>query len=202
MRVPRRRSRCGCSATSRSSSLTSPACRPSASLASQSASRQAIRSSSSRAISPCANSSYATSSSGEPRHSASACSSGRSALFGSPAVSSARPSSRRLTKRSASTSSARRLEHVAATARAQPIGFEQLAQPGDVRLQALVRRRRLHAAVQVFEQPIGRNDLVAAQQQDREKRALPRAAEFQRTPIDYGLERPKDSKVHTPRNCL
>ena len=40
------------------------------------------------------------------RHSASACSSGRSALFGSPAVSSARPSSRRLTKRSASTSSA------------------------------------------------------------------------------------------------
>ena len=65
-----------------------------------------------------------------------------------------------------------------------------------------MRRRRLHAAVQVFQQPIGRNDLVAAQQQDREESALPRAAEFQRTPIDNGLERPKDSKVHTPRNRL
>ena len=40
-----------------------------------------------------------------------------------------------------------RLEHVAASARAQPIRVEQLAQPRDVRLQALVCRRRLHAAV-------------------------------------------------------
>ena len=95
-----------------------------------------------------------------------------------------------------------RLEHVAAAARAQPIRVEQLTQPGDVRLQALVRRRRLHAAVQVFEQPLGRNDLVAAQQQDRQERALPRAAELQRTPIVCGLERPEDSKVHTPRNHL
>ena len=63
-------------------------------------------------------------------------------------------------------------------------------------------RRRLHAAVQVFEQPIRRNDLVAAQQQYCEESALPRAAEFQRTPIDNGLQRPKDSKVHTPRNRL
>ena len=95
-----------------------------------------------------------------------------------------------------------RLEYVAAAARAQPIRVEQLAQSRDVRLQALVCRRRLHAAVEVFEQPIGRNDLVAAQQQNREESALPRAAEFQRTPIDNGLERPKDSKVHTPRNRL
>ena len=200
--MPRRRSRCGCSATSRSSSLTSPACRPSASLASQSRLQA-----------------------GDPQLPEPRDLGLRELLVGDVVERGASPQCERLLERPLralrvagreqraalveETDEAvgvdlvrRRLEHVAAAARAQPIGLEQLTQPGDVRLQALVRRRRLHAAVQVFEQPLGRNDLVAAQQQDRQKRALPRAAELQRAPIVCGLERPKDSKVHTPRNWL
>ena len=80
----RRRSRSGCSATSRSSSPATSAWRPRSRSASSRSSRHSRRSSSSRAISSCAKPSYATSASGGPRQSRRAAARSRAALSWSP----------------------------------------------------------------------------------------------------------------------
>ena len=63
---------------------------------------------------------------------------------------------------------------------------ELLAQPRDVDLELLRGRRRRRLAPQLVDQPIGRDDLVGVQQQDREQRALlhRRRARSERSSLD------------------
>ena len=90
----------------------------------------------------------------------------------------------------------RRLHDVAVPAGEDAIRVECSPQAGNVSLQALRGRRRLVGAVEVLEHPVGRHDLVPAQEQDRQECPLPGTAQLARAPVVAGLERPEDPKVH------
>ena len=67
------------------------------------------------------------------------------------------------------------LEHVAATAGDERAVAQRLAQAGDVHLHCLDRRLRRPLAPELVGDPVGRDDLAAMEQQDRQHTALLRS---------------------------
>src|SRR5215204_5860817 len=94
--------------------------------------------------------------------------------------------------------SGRDAQHVAAALGPQRAGLrpERAADLEDGVLERLGRRRRRGLAPQGVDQPLGRDDLVAVDQQQRDQRALPPAAQpYRRGSVD-DLERTEDPVVH------
>ena len=88
----------------------------------------------------------------------------------------------------------RRRKQVPAAAREQHLVAQRLAQMRHIPLQRFRCRRRRSLAPQLIDQPIARDRLPAAQQQDRQQRPLLRAAEHNPAlPVDH-LKRPQDSE--------
>jgi hypothetical protein len=74
---------------------------------------------------------------------------------------------------------------------------ERAAKLRDVGLQRLERRPRLSLTPELVEQPVGRDDLVPMQEQQREQGArLPDARESEPVAISH-LKRAEDPKLHT-----
>ena len=73
---------------------------------------------------------------------------------------------------------------------------ERLAQLGDAHLQRRAARIRRLLAPQVVDEPVGRHDLVNAQQQNREQRALLGARQRHQRVAVGDLERAEDPEVH------
>ena len=69
-------------------------------------------------------------------------------------------------------------------------------------LERLGGGRRRAPVVQLLDQPVGRNDGVPAEQEDRQQRALARAAELDGASAAVDLERAQDPKVHRRNNRL
>ena len=181
-----------------------PAWRPSARSASIRSSSAATCSSSSRAISSWANESKAKSASGGPRQRASASRRSVDASCGSSPP--ARPAALREQRREAIRVELSVLEpeHVAGRSRQQdaaagirPVSAlvaEHLAQPGDVPLHDLRRRRRRRLAPELVDQTIGRDDLVRVQEEHGQEGTLlprsrpPAGGPAARPPADRGRE--------------
>ncbi len=180
MSWPRNRSRSGCSATSASSSPTSAPCRPRPSSASISSSSAVSRNSPSRAISLCANDSYATSASAGPRQSPIASRKVPAARAGSPRTE------RRSTLPEQQLEPPRvhlvlgRLEDVARRARDHSSArvAERAAKLGNPDAQRRLPAAGLRRAPELLEEDVLRNDLVRADGAPPAARAAsPRAAE-------------------------
>jgi Protein kinase domain len=73
---------------------------------------------------------------------------------------------------------------------------EQLAEPGHVVLQRVASRFGSSFPPQLFDQPVGRDDLVRAGEQQGQQRPLPRSAERERTALLDDLERSQDPELH------
>jgi hypothetical protein len=68
-----------------------------------------------------------------------------------------------------------------------------------VDLDGVARRRRRVLGPQLLDQAIARDDPVGLQQQDRQQRALLRAAEREPVPVRANLERTEDAEVDASR---
>ena len=79
------------------------------------------------------------------------------------------------------------------------VGAERLAQPRHVDLDGVARRRRRVLGPQLLDQAIAGDDPVGLQQQDRQQRALLRAAEREPVPVRADLERTEDAEVDASR---
>ena len=88
------------------------------------------------------------------------------------------------------------LQHVAGRAGDEHAGHEHLAQGGHVDLDELGRGGRRPLAPQLVHDPVARDDLVRAQQQQRQQRALLGRAEQDGHTVDRRLERPQQPKLH------
>lgn len=75
------------------------------------------------------------------------------------------------------------------------LGLEQLAQARNVRLECGGSVGRRGVAPELLDQPVGGEGLARVQEQQRQQRALLRAAEAKRLRTVGGLERPQDQKV-------
>ena len=163
-------------------------------------SRAARRCSSRRAAAAWAKGSKARSASGGPRQSASP---GRGRRGGGRVAARHRPA-RPLDQRLEAVQVelvGRQLEHVAGRPRHQPAAVrcrrpEQLPQPRDVDLDDLGGGGRRRLAPEAVDQPVGRDDLVAVQEQERQQGALLGAAQGERPPIGARLQRSKDQELH------
>ncbi len=87
-------------------------------------------------------------------------------------------------------------QQVARLARDEPPVAHRTPQPRHVDLDALRDRRRRRLAPDLVDQPVGRDDLVGVQQQDREQGTLARAAERQRAAVRVGLHRSEQPELH------
>ena len=76
-------------------------------------------------------------------------------------------------------------------------GCEELADLGQVDVESGPDRARALGAPHTCDQPLARDRLVGVQEQEREQRALPRAAERKRLALDPGLERPEQREPDT-----
>jgi hypothetical protein len=86
---------------------------------------------------------------------------------------------------------------VAGRLRLDPLPAEQLAQLRDVDLQSFPTCFRRLLLPQRIDQPVGRDDLVRVQEQNRQQRPLLGATNVDRPiPLEY-LERPEDSELHS-----
>ena len=83
------------------------------------------------------------------------------------------------------------LQQVAGRAGDEHVGREHLAQGGHVDLDELGRGGRRPLAPQRVHDPVAQHDLVWAQQQQRQQRALLGRAERERRAVDQRLERPR-----------
>jgi hypothetical protein len=88
------------------------------------------------------------------------------------------------------------VEHVAGRARGQPLGAELAPQAHDVALDALGHGGRRRLSPQVGDQPVGRDDLVGAQQQDRQQGALLDASEHERPVLLDNLQGSEEPELH------
>ena len=79
------------------------------------------------------------------------------------------------------------------------VGAERLAQPRHVDLERVARRRRRVLGPQLLDQAVAGDDPVGLQQQDRQQRALLRAAEREPAPVRADLERTEDAEVDATR---
>ena len=91
-------------------------------------------------------------------------------------------------------------EDVSGRARREAVGAQVLAQPRDVHLDGLRRRRRRIVAPQRGLDPVERHRLVRVQQEEREDRALLRASQCDRAAALGDLQRPEESEVHGVRS--
>ena len=93
----------------------------------------------------------------------------------------------------------RELQDIAAAARPQPLpGAERLAQARDVGLEGLHRSGGRERSVEIFDQPVGRDDLACMEEQVREEGALTRATELDRPTVVLDLQFAQDSVFHSP----
>ena len=95
-----------------------------------------------------------------------------------------------------------RAGHQQAVPRARPLGIERATKRGYARLQRIRGVSRRALAPQRVDQPIGRDDLADVQQQHRQKRLAPGAAEGKLPPATPNLQRtqkPKLDRCHRPR---
>jgi hypothetical protein len=76
-------------------------------------------------------------------------------------------------------------------------GGQELADLGEVDVQRRGDRARPLGAPDAFDQPLPRDGLVRVQEQEREQRALPRAAERKPLAVDPGLEGPEQREGDT-----
>lgn len=70
--------------------------------------------------------------------------------------------------------------------------LERLAEMRDVALEHVHRRLWRRVAPDLIDQPVGRDDLIRVQEEQRENSPLLRAAERERSPIRSDLERAQD----------
>ena len=93
----------------------------------------------------------------------------------------------------------RNVEHVPRGARAErgAVLPERLAQAGDVHLQRGAGGLGRVVAPELVDQPLGRDDAVRLEQQQREHGALLARAEIQRDAVTVGLERPEQSEANS-----
>ena len=97
------------------------------------------------------------------------------AAAASPADSARRPRLAKLLQAVEVEASGLDVEQVAALQRAQAPVAKRLAEPRDMGVEAPHRARRRAAAVEIVDQAIGRDDLAAVEQEDREQALLLRA---------------------------
>ena len=76
------------------------------------------------------------------------------------------------------------------------VGDHRAAQLGDISAQRLPSTRRRRLAPQLVDQPVRRHDLIAVQQEDRQHRPLPLAAQHQPSTAVAHLEWTEDPIVH------
>ena len=88
------------------------------------------------------------------------------------------------------------MQDVARRARHEPVRPELLAQARDVDLDALGSGRRRPVSPQFHAQLIGRDDLVGAQQQDRQQQALFQPPECERVLTVGDLQGAEDAEFH------
>ena len=147
-----------------------------------------------------ANDSYARSASGGPRQRSSASRSSAAAAprRRAPRARSASAVSR--SKRARSSRSSRDAEQVAGRPRLDRVGrAERPPQLRDLPLHLRHGRHRRPAGVEVVGEPLDRHDAVRVQQQDRERRALPRPAEPDRAVVADHLERSQHAELEHAR---
>ena len=166
-------------------------------------------SSSSRATSTRAKESYANSASGVPRQSASASRSVRAATSACPAARAARPVVQQRLETVQIELAWRNPQQVAVPSRQQDavvgvaavprhgLVFEQPAQPRDQRVDAPRRTRRRRLGPQRVDDLLDGNDLVRAQEQEREECAPLPPSERQLTAIASDLQRPENPELHS-----
>jgi hypothetical protein len=75
---------------------------------------------------------------------------------------------------------------------------QRLAQPRHAHAQSRGAGRGQRVAPQVVHQPISRDDLAGAEEQDGQQRPLTVTGQPQRRPFAPHLQRPQDAKVHAP----
>ena len=90
------------------------------------------------------------------------------------------------------------MQQVAVPARFESAVSQDLAQLGDVDLDALRRFRRRLLAPELVDQAVDRDDLVRVHQQRGQERALLRRPERDRAARLEGLDRPEDAELHVP----
>jgi hypothetical protein len=90
-------------------------------------------------------------------------------------------------------------EHISRRLGAKNPRGQDAAQVRDMHLQRLAGRLRRAIAPQLVDEAVGRDDLVAMQEQDRQEPPLLGRAEANRAPFVDDLQRAKDSEVHP--NC-
>jgi hypothetical protein len=89
------------------------------------------------------------------------------------------------------------LQYIATAARAKALaGPERLTQARDVSLERLRRGGRRVGAVEVVDQPVGRDHFARMEEQVRQQGALTRAAELDYPPAVLNLQLAEDSEVH------
>ena len=97
----------------------------------------------------------------------------------------------------------RDVQHVAGRLRLEPAGAELPPQPRHVALQLRLRGRGRRLAPERVDEPVLGDDLVRAQQQIAEQRALPPALDGERTAILHHLQRSQDPELdaRSPRSA-
>ena len=196
-----KRSRYGCSATRRSSSGTRSVARPSSRSASILRSSAASRSSSSRSRSAGTNGAPSRPASAAPRQSASAaCSFGAASAGCSPRALSTRDSKR--SRSSSSRPTASRYPVPCVRTRSRPRIFRR---PCTATCSAFAAVAGGLLAPERVDHAVARDDLVRAQEQQREHRTLLPAAERERLSLGRHLERPEnpelESRIHAAYDC-
>src|SRR5207244_10767611 len=79
--------------------------------------------------------------------------------------------------------------------RDEPLRSERLPQLRDVHLQRLRRARRRRLAPELLDEPVGRDDVVPVQEQEREQRTRLRRAPPEPPAADDDVERPEKAKL-------
>ena len=107
----------------------------------------------------------------------------------------------RRSKRARSSSSVAQPQQVAGRPRLDRVGRVQRApQLRDLSVHLGHRRDRRAARIELVGEPLDRHDAVCVQQQDRERRALPRAAEPDRAVVADDLERAQEAELEHRRD--
>ena len=74
-------------------------------------------------------------------------------------------------------------------------GAERASQLGDLALNLRHRRNGRASGVELVGQPLDGHDVVCVQEQDRERRSLPRPAKPDRAVLADDFERPQDTEL-------
>ena len=94
------------------------------------------------------------------------------------------------------------LQHVAGGSRAHDVASERLADLRDVDPHRLQTRGRRPVTPELRDEAVARDDSIAVQQQDRQRRPLLAAAQRHDPAIVDRLQRPQDPKLHDERSHL